>query len=73
MQRHAMHIKAHMQENAMHRKVHMQWHAIQGIGKCVCRGMQYNAGENAYTGACNVMHSKVHMQEQCNEMHRKSI
>jgi len=34
--------------------------------------MQY-AGKNAYAGACNVMYSKVHMQEQCNAMHSKSI
>jgi len=55
MQGHTMHVKAHMQENAM-----------ECIGKCICRGMQCNAGRNAYAGAYNVMHSKVHMQAQCN-------
>jgi len=44
----------------MHRKVQMQGHAM------LCRGMQCNAGKNAYAGACNVMHSKLHMQAQCN-------
>ena len=38
----------------------MQGHAMQ------CRG------ENAYAGACNAMHSKVHMQEQCNAMPSES-
>jgi len=42
----------------------MQGHAMLCIGKCICRGMQCNAVKNAYAGACNVMHSKVHMQEQ---------
>ena len=57
-----MHVKAHMQENVM-----------QCIRKCLWEGMQYNARENAYAGACNVMQSKVHMQEQCNAMDSKSI
>ena len=55
----------------MHRKVHMQGHAMQCIGKCICRGMQCNTGKNAYAGTCNVM--QVYMQEQCNAMHSKSI
>ena len=62
MQGHAMHVKAHMRENAM-----------QCIGKCRYRGMQCNAEENEYAKACNVMHSKIHMHEQCNAMHSKSI
>ena len=57
----------------MHVKAHIQKNAIQCIGKCICRGMQCNAKKNAYARACNVMHSKVHMQEQCNAMHSKSI
>ena len=56
----------------MHVKVHMQENAMQCIGKCICRGMQCNAEKNAYAGACNIMHSKVHTQEQCNAMHSKS-
>jgi len=55
----------------MHRKVHMQGHAMQCIGKCICRGMQCNAYESAYAGACNAMQGKMHMQEQCNAMHSK--
>jgi len=46
----------------MHRKVHMQGHAMQCIGKCICRGMQCNAYESAYAGACNAMQGKMHMQ-----------
>jgi len=39
----------------------------------ICRGMQCNARQKAFAEACNIMHSKVHMQEQCNAMHSKSI
>ena len=56
MQGHTMHVKAHMQKNAMqmYRKVHMQGHEMQCIRTCICRGMQCNAAENAYAGACEV-------------------
>ena len=50
-----------MQGPAMHVKAHMPKNAMQCIKKCICKGMQCNASENAFGEGCHVMHSKIHM------------